>query len=416
MVEFKKYIGPLGIPMYHQSLPVESVTIHWVIFTGSADDVTVGTDGAYHWFEHVPFRGTADFPDSMAIKGPFPPRGGAVGALTNSLSTWFWAHVHHSQAELALRVITDLWSRPLMATESIEAERKIIFEEIRRKNSGLHGMAWYHMSSLLWQSHPIGHPTLGSLESLAALDAVTLRKAHEQGYAASRAVLLVSGADDVVHKALEKVSSVIPQTPLSERRAPARYGNLPGWQCGTTEIATDFPSSLVLHLFPTPADVSIREQLVRDIAWAMMSYGGMASPLYQIVRVKHKLAYSTGTLERVFPDGGMAGIVVETNKDQIPDTLRAIAEVFADPRIRSRERFEEIRTGYEYSQRMQPIDSLSYNKIAAGRLLGVGQVLTDTEVSELYQSINLEEVTAHLDRTTPELARTIVFRGNGVAK
>ncbi len=417
MVEFKKYIGPHGIPVYHQSLPmVESVAIHWMIFTGGADDATVGTDGAHHWFEHVPFRGTVDFPTSMAIDGPFLPRSGVVNAWTNPVATCFWAYVHESQAELALHVITDLWSRPLMTEESIEAERKIIFEEIRKKNSQLAGSVFYQLPRLLWPGHPLGHSVLGSLESLSKLDAATLRKAHEHGYAASRAVLFASGNDKAVHDALEKVSAVIPQTKLSERRAPAQYGALPAWQGGTTEeIATDFPSSLVLTLFPTPKISSPKEQAIWDMAGSMLSYGGMASPLSQIVRVKHQLAYDTDTFGLDYPDGGFSGIEIETSAEKIPQAHQALAEVFADPRIRSQERFEEILTGYQYSRRMRPIDPGDYNVSAYRSLLNFGQVMSDAEIEEMYQSITLKDVVAALDRCTPNLARTIIFKGNGKA-
>ncbi len=413
MLEFKKYIGPNGIPVYHQSLPmVESVAIHWIIFTGSADDAEVGTEGAYHWFEHVPFRGTVDFPDNMAIKGPFPPRGGNVGAWTNTTCTCFWACVHHSQAELALRVVTDLWSRPLMTNEAIEAERKIIFQEIGRSTSQLAGTANYEMPRLLWPGNSVGHPTLGSIESLQKLQCADLRRAHEQGYSSSRAVLFVSGNDANIHAVLEKVCAIIPQTKLSERRQSASYGQLSPWQKGVTEVSVNFVGSQIYVLFPLAGTNSTpREIAVRAIAHNLVDNGGMSSPLYQTVRVKHHLAYSTGFWAREFVDGGAGGFWVQTNENHLNAARDAIFEAVNDPRVRSSERFKEVLTGFEYTKRMRPIDPMKFNEAARNSLFGFGQVFSDKEIDDLYHSISHKEVLAILDQYTPDVARTILFRG-----
>ena len=62
MIDFERIDGPFGVPVYYQRLPVNTVSVSWVMFVGSADDAVGGGEGIYHWFEHLPSRGTEKFP------------------------------------------------------------------------------------------------------------------------------------------------------------------------------------------------------------------------------------------------------------------------------------------------------------------------------------------------------------------
>src|SRR3989344_2325672 len=113
MIALQKLEGPYGIPVYYQRMPevVRSVSMAWVIFAGAADDASVGAPGLYHWFEHVPFRGTKKYPGGYQdIKGRFTRYGGAINAWTSLHATKYHAHVPVKVWPEALSVITDLFA------------------------------------------------------------------------------------------------------------------------------------------------------------------------------------------------------------------------------------------------------------------------------------------------------------------
>ena len=62
MIDFELIGRPHGIPIYFQSLPGNRVSIRLAFFAGSMDDAEAGGNGASHWFEHTPFKGTESYP------------------------------------------------------------------------------------------------------------------------------------------------------------------------------------------------------------------------------------------------------------------------------------------------------------------------------------------------------------------
>lgn len=94
MINLKQIDGPAGIPIYYQRMPdlVKSVSLSWLVFTGAADDESIGLPGLYHWFEHIPFRGTVKYPNGYTdTKGDLTRYGGNNGAWTNHHATNYWA-------------------------------------------------------------------------------------------------------------------------------------------------------------------------------------------------------------------------------------------------------------------------------------------------------------------------------------
>lgn len=419
MINFKKLIGPYGIPIYFQKLPeiVQSVALEWVIFTGAADDDNVGANGAYHWFEHVPFRGTKRFPGGYnAIQGPFTPFGGHLNAYTSSSSTGFEAYVQKKQWKKALDVITDLWSQPLMRDEDIEAERTIIFEEIRRKKSKAGSNAYYQLLNIVWPNHPLGHQGLGTEESLQSITPEQLRKAHKLGYDRSRATLFISGnlSEKEILDYAKKVFKVTPDNKLSERRVTASHKPVPTWQLGKeTIVETNFSSSVIFMLFPIGAGKTLEEIIFLEFLGYMTSEGGLDSPLLRVVREEQKLAYSAEVSNFIHPDGGWFGFYVETKSDNVEKVKQALADVLKDSQLHSKQRFDDVKNAIYSDEKMRSISSYRFNSVGVDQLSDYGEVLGDKKYNALIRKIKLADVVKAFDAMTPDKAHTFIFRGVG---
>ena len=95
MTDFQQLTGPDGIPIYFQHVPVKSVSVYWLVFVGSADDETVGNHGIYHWFEHIPSRGTAKYPGGYRdTEARLVRHGGSAGASTDYDHTSYLSLIH----------------------------------------------------------------------------------------------------------------------------------------------------------------------------------------------------------------------------------------------------------------------------------------------------------------------------------
>lgn len=419
MIKFKRTIGPAGIPIYHQRMPqaVKSLALNWVVFAGSADDSLVGADGAYHWFEHVPFRGTVRYPDGYAdTKGRFTRLCASTGAWTNTHCTCYWTTVPVDYLADGLEVITDLWSQPLLRDQDILSEKKIIFEEIRRKLATAQGKSQYMIEDILMPDHPHSHPTLGSEESLSTMSPETLRRAHSLGYDRSRVALIVSGNVTIseILRAVEKQLEFMPDNGLSERRTHASYGKLPKWNGGTTETEWGFTSSIVQTLYPV-VETSVRERIIWRFLANLASFGGLDSPLYRIVREERNLAYATQPSLRLTSDGGYWGFQMETGTKNIEAARQSFMDLLEDKSLRSLKRFEIVKSGYLYSEIMQDISPTVFNRQAIMRMQGLGELINDNQWMSTIQSLRHEEVLEYLDRLMPDDARTVVFRGTDKA-
>jgi predicted Zn-dependent peptidase len=152
-----------------------------------------GREGLSHFLEHILFRGTAEFPSSLAIESAFEIIGGAPNAATDAESTYYYSRVHPDSFKRGMEILASMLMKALLS--GIEIEKRIIAEEAREdlNEQGVEVNPDTIVSRLLWPRHPLGMPTVGTLESIAAIERCDLEKHLKNFYVPSNAVLVVSG-------------------------------------------------------------------------------------------------------------------------------------------------------------------------------------------------------------------------------
>jgi len=420
MIALQKYDGPFGIPIYHQSMPdiVKSVSMAWVVFTGSADDESVGTKGLYHWLEHVPFRGTKKYPGGYRDTcGRFNKWGGQINAWTNPHMTVYWAHVPFQQWREALSVITDLLSNPLLTNEGINAERQIIKQEIQMSLASSRRYARLRLDEILWSNHPFGHHALGSSSSLSEVDASRLRHAHKTGYDRSRLMFVSVGniLERELRTEIDTLSIELPDNGLPTRRCSSFHCPLPLWQNSrVTEIETGFASSIVMMLFPVPnnSDHNTR-YLYRRAHAELLEFGGMSSPIYKVIREERRLAYHAEFTERYCPGGGYVGFLTEAKKDNVEPLLEAYGDLLKDSSVCSKERIQEVREGLPHLYAMRSIDPGEYVSDFITRFLGSDTAISDKECCEAVCRLTPNKACQWISDLSPEKSHVVIFKGMG---
>ena len=159
---------------------------------GGRNDPT-GREGLSHFLEHILFRGATSFPSSLAIESAFEVIGGAPNAATDAESTYYYSRVHPGSVKRGMEIFAAMLTEPLLA--GIEIEQRIIAEEAREdlNEQGDEVNPDTIVSRLLWPRHPLGMPTIGTLESIAAIGPEDLAAHLKTYYVPSNAVLVVSG-------------------------------------------------------------------------------------------------------------------------------------------------------------------------------------------------------------------------------
>jgi len=418
MISFKKLEGPYGIPVYFQHMPdmVQSVSMSWTILVGSADDESVGAPGLYHWFEHVPFRGTKEYPGGYKeIKKPFTKNGGFINASTGQQSTNYFATVPLKIWRESLSIITDLLSQPLLTEEGINAEREIIVQEIAQRRATSRGNAFYELPAILWPDHPLGHNVLGSEETLRSMTASVMQAAHKANYDRSRCVFFIAGNidEDELMFELKKAAAVIPDHGLSEKRVPESYGPLPAWKNGQiTTIETSFKSSVIFSLFPIPKSGDpLKKYFQWNILENMFAYGDLDSPLSRILRDERKLVYNTSMVGHYLLDGGYCGFMAEAQSKNIDPIVKSFGDVLRDSQVYSPSRLDEVKTGIAGSIDIEPVDTSSYISQASRCLISAGKPFGDNEYLEALGKVTPSDIKNIICSIDPSSIHTVIFKG-----
>ncbi|HIJ82124.1 MAG TPA: insulinase family protein, partial [Desulfuromonadales bacterium] len=153
-----------------------------------------GREGLSHFLEHILFRGSVDYPSSLAIETAFEAIGGAPNAATDTDSTCFYSRVHPKYVREGMAIFASMLLRPLLS--GVDVEKRIIAEEAREdlNEDGEEINADTIASRLLWPDHPLGMPTIGTLESIAAIETCDIEQHLRRYYVPEAAVVVVSGA------------------------------------------------------------------------------------------------------------------------------------------------------------------------------------------------------------------------------
>ncbi len=152
-----------------------------------------GREGLSHVLEHILFRGTADFSSSLDIEAAFEDIGGAPNAATDAESTCYYSRVHPDHVARGMEIFASMLMRP--AFNGVDIEKRIIAEEAREdlNEEEIETNPDTIVSRLLWPRHPLGMPTIGTLDSIAATTLDDLQRHHAAYYVPSNTVLAVSG-------------------------------------------------------------------------------------------------------------------------------------------------------------------------------------------------------------------------------
>lgn len=150
-------------------------------------------NGVSHFLEHMLFRGNEKFPDSARLNREFESLGRELRASTLSEYTYYGFSPHISKFPRAVELFADFFTRPTFS--GLELERQIILEECQEElnEKGENVDIDDQACRLLYQGNPLSWQTIGTQETIAAMDEATLRQAFSDFYVPGNMVLAAAG-------------------------------------------------------------------------------------------------------------------------------------------------------------------------------------------------------------------------------
>ncbi len=317
---------PNGLRVVCVDMPhLHTVELAIYLKVGGRNDPT-GREGLSHFLEHILFRGTADFGSSLALESAFEMIGGAPNAATDTESTCYYSRIHPEHVRRGMEIFASMMLRPLL--EGIEVEKRIITEEAREdlNEQGEEINPDTIVSRMLWPSHPLGMPTIGTLESIAAIDRSDLERHLKNYYVPSAAVLTISGpvqSHEIFAAALDCFGGWQADVPPATRLV-----NLQQLRCAPQiRCVQDSDSQMSLQIaFLGLARDDSRFMALRFLRRILA--GGGSSRLYLKLREELGIIYSVEGSIGAYDETGCLAFDLSTSPETLIQAVEATMEEF----------------------------------------------------------------------------------------
>ena len=327
----RKTALPSGLRIVTEEIPgVRSAAYGIWVNVGSRDE-SPKVAGASHFLEHLLFKGTKTR-SALDISSSIEAVGGEMNAFTSKEYTCFYARVIDTDLPMAIDVISDLITSSVGREEDVEAERKVVLEEISMRDDDPSDLVHELFGETFYGDTPLGRPILGTVDSIKSLSRNTIFNYYKKRYLPQDVVVAVAGnikhqkVVDQVIKAMSRDNFLDnPKTDFKLRPNTlvrrAQKQNV-GLLNRKTEQA---------HLFLGMPGVARDDE--RRFAMGVMSAalgGGMSSRLFQEIREKRGLAYSVYSYAQQFAGSGFIGFYAGCNPSKATEVVSIIRDVLHD--------------------------------------------------------------------------------------
>lgn len=332
----RRSVLPGGVRVLTESMPgLRSATIGAWVGVGSRDE-TDGHFGSTHFLEHLLFKGTARR-SAMDIAQAFDEVGGEANAATGKEHTCYYARVRDTDLPMALDVIADMVTSARIDSSEMETERGVILEELAMSDDDPTDVVHEAFSEAVLNGHALGRPIGGTPTTIRAVPRDAVWEHYKWHYRPE--TLVISAAGGVDHDSLcAQVTTALTDGgwSLNSAQAPRARRNsddIAGLGVLGTEAtirrSVEQANVIIGSLGLSASDDRRFTLSVLNTAFG----GGMSSRLFQEIREKRGLAYSTYAFSSGHGGAGIFGMYAGCapgNIDQVSDLLTAELEKLAD--------------------------------------------------------------------------------------
>jgi len=327
----RKTVLPSGLRIVTEEISgVRSAAYGIWVNVGSRDE-SLKTAGASHFLEHLLFKGT-ETRSALDISSAIEAVGGEMNAFTSKEYTCFYARVIDSDLPLAIEVISDLITSSVGRAEDVEAERKVVLEEISMRDDDPSDLVHEVFSETFYGDTPLGRSILGTTDSIKLLSRNAIFNYYKKRYLPQDIVVAVAGnikhqkVVDQVIKAMSKDGFLESGKKEFNLRSNSSVRRVTKQNVGLMNRKTE-----QAHLFLGMPGVDRNDP--RRFAMGVLSAalgGGMSSRLFQEIREKRGLAYSVYSYAQQFAGSGFLGFYAGCNPSKATEVVSIMRDVLHD--------------------------------------------------------------------------------------
>jgi len=321
----RRSVLPGGVRVLTEAMPGQrSATIGFWVAVGSRDEAE-GQHGSTHFLEHLLFKGTKRR-TALEIASAFDEVGGESNAATAKESTCYFARVLDTDLPMAIDVIADMITGAVLDPAELEQERDVILEEIAMDSDDPTDVAHEKFVAAVLGDHPLARPIGGTPEAIKAVARDSVWEHYQRYYRPEELVITAAGGldhDVVCGLVLDALTAA--GWKLDSDSAPVnRRGTGRAVITGTSGLhVVKRPVEQANIIMGCPTIVATDERrFVMSVLNAVLG-GGMSSRLFQEIREKRGLVYSTYSFTAAYADAGYFGMYAGCT----PSKVRQVVEL-----------------------------------------------------------------------------------------
>lgn len=330
--EVERTILPSGVRIITQRVPAtRSVGISLWTPVGSRDE-TPKHAGSTHFLEHLLFKGTKKR-SAMDIAAAFDRVGGESNAGTGKETTDYWARILDTNAEMAVETLIDMLTGSLLEEEAFELEREVILDELAMSEDSPTDVVHEAFQLAIHGDTPLGRPIGGTPSAIRAVTRDDVWAHYQDHYAPDN--LVVAAAGSINHEALvdwvtrELEASSWAHLMQDEKEARPRRNTVPTgseYAASETEVV-EYRDVEQAHIIIGTPSMPAQDNR-RPIMSVLLSIlgGSMSSRLFQEVREKRGLAYSTYAFDAPYSEAGAFGMYAGTSPAKIGEVEKIMRD------------------------------------------------------------------------------------------
>ena len=280
-------------------------------------------NGLSHFTEHMLFRGTERYPNSLALNTAVEQLGSTLHAETGRDYSLFQLALEPELVADAIGVLGELLARPRF--DDIELERRLILEEINEDydEDGVEINVDDIARGMVFGSHPLGQRIIGPRSNVEKFSLADVRRHHALYYGAKNANLCIAGPVShhaVVEYARRALAALPPGLRAEVPAAPAPHGG-PKLE-HVKDAGSQTALSVVFRAVPEldPAYISL-------VALLRILDDGMSTRLHYTLADQKGLAYSVHASIEPLADTALFEITSATANAKVPELVKELFTV-----------------------------------------------------------------------------------------
>ena len=412
--DLRRTVTSFGTRIITQHIPAtHSAGVSMWVPVGSRDE-TPEVAGSTHFLEHLLFKGT-DTRSAFDIAESFDRVGGETNAETAKEHTAYWARVVSTDLTMAVGTITDMLTNSLLNPAEFEMERGVILDELAMSKDSPTENVHEAFQQAIHGDTPLGRPVGGTPDIISALSRDKVLEHYHRHYAPNNLIVAVAG--DIEHEAVvnmvtDALSASNWASRLKSSSRPRQRRSKLVHEGQEHYGRRDVEQAHVV--IGTKGFCALADELPTFNVLLNVLGGSMSSRLFQEVREKRGLAYTTYAFGSSYAETGSFGMYAGTSPakvDEVEKLMRAQLELLASEGPTALE-MERVRGQVRGSVVLGQEDNWS-RMMLIGRAEVSGRYKSIEQALDAINQVSAEDVKAMAtDLVSRDFSRALVLPNN----